>query len=88
VSGIARSFPPPLLAQGRLSSAVPATLPYRWSPHHSRTKTWRTPFSSYTYEAATLIRSGGGGLALVYLVGSVLLGMAGVVVGIVAAEWL
>ena len=47
-----------------------------------------TTFSSYTYEAAMLIRSGAVGLALLDLVGSVLLGMAGVIAGIAAAEWL
>jgi CrcB protein len=45
-----------------------------------------TTFSSYTFEAAQLARSGEYGLALLYLFGSVLLGMVGVFAGIVAAE--
>ncbi|MCC7371609.1 MAG: fluoride efflux transporter CrcB [Chloroflexi bacterium] len=47
-----------------------------------------TTFSSYTYEAAQLIRDGAFGLALLYLFGSVLAGMIGVFLGIVAAEQL
>ena len=45
-----------------------------------------TTFSAYTYEAAALIRQGEWGAAVVYLLGSVALGMAGVFAGIVAAE--
>ncbi|HZO30780.1 MAG TPA: fluoride efflux transporter CrcB [Chloroflexota bacterium] len=45
-----------------------------------------TTFSSYTFEAAQLIRDGAYGLALLYLFGSVLAGMIGVFAGIVAAE--
>src|SRR5829696_8698989 len=45
-----------------------------------------TTFSSYTFEAAQLMRDGAYGLALLYLFGSVLAGMIGVFVGIVAAE--
>jgi CrcB protein len=45
-----------------------------------------TTFSSYTFEAAHLIRDGAYGLALLYLFGSVLAGMIGVFAGIVAAE--
>jgi CrcB protein len=45
-----------------------------------------TTFSSYTFEAAQLARDGAYGLALLYLVGSVVVGMVGVLVGIVAAE--
>jgi CrcB protein len=45
-----------------------------------------TTFSSYTFEAALLIREGTYGLGLLYLFGSVLAGMAGVFAGIVAAE--
>lgn len=47
-----------------------------------------TTFSSYTYEAAQLIRDGSYGLALLYVVGSVLAGMVGVLAGIVVAEQL
>ena len=47
-----------------------------------------TTFSSYTFEAAQLIRDGAYGLALVYLFGSVLAGMLGVFLGIIAAEQL
>jgi CrcB protein len=47
-----------------------------------------TTFSSYTFEAAQLIRDGSYGLAFVYLFGSVLAGMIGVFAGIVAAEQL
>lgn len=47
-----------------------------------------TTFSSYTFEAAQLARDGAYGLALLYLFGSVLAGMIGVFVGIVAAEQL
>ena len=45
-----------------------------------------TTFSSYTFEAAQLARDGAYGLALLYLFGSVAAGMAGVFVGILAAE--
>jgi CrcB protein len=45
-----------------------------------------TTFSSYTYEAAQLIRDGSYALAFLYLFGSVLAGMVGVFMGIVAAE--
>lgn len=45
-----------------------------------------TTFSSYTFEAAQLVRDGAYGLALLYLFGSVLAGMIGVFAGIVAAE--
>ena len=45
-----------------------------------------TTFSSYTFEAAQLIRDGAYGLAFVYLFGSVLAGMVGVFAGIIAAE--
>jgi fluoride exporter len=47
-----------------------------------------TTFSSYTFEAAQLIRDGAFGLAFLYLFGSVLAGMIGVFAGIVAAEQL
>ena len=47
-----------------------------------------TTFSSYTFEAAHLIRDGSYGLAFVYLFGSVLAGMIGVFAGIIAAEQL
>jgi CrcB protein len=47
-----------------------------------------TTFSSYTYEAAQLIRDGSYAPAFVYLFGSVLAGMVGVFAGIVAAEQL
>lgn len=47
-----------------------------------------TTFSSYTFEAAQLIRDGAYGLAFLYLFGSVLAGMIGVFAGIVAAEQL
>jgi CrcB protein len=47
-----------------------------------------TTFSSYTFEAAQLARDGAYGLALLYLFGSVLAGMVGVFIGIVAAEQL
>jgi fluoride exporter len=47
-----------------------------------------TTFSSYTFEAAQLIRDGSYGLALVYLFGSVLAGMVGVFLGIIVAEQL
>ena len=47
-----------------------------------------TTFSSYTFEAAVLVRDGAYGLAFVYLFGSVLAGMLGVFVGIIAAEQL
>jgi CrcB protein len=47
-----------------------------------------TTFSSYTFEAAQLIRDGAYGLAFVYLFGSVLAGMLGVFLGIIAAEQL
>jgi CrcB protein len=45
-----------------------------------------TTFSSYTFEAAQLMRDGAYGLAFLYLFGSVLAGMIGVFAGIVAAE--
>src|SRR5918992_1090723 len=45
-----------------------------------------TTFSSYTFEAAQLMREGAYGLAFLYLFGSVLFGMIGVLAGIVAAE--
>jgi fluoride exporter len=45
-----------------------------------------TTFSSYTFEAAQLMRDGAYGLAFLYLFGSVLAGMLGVFAGIVAAE--
>ena len=45
-----------------------------------------TTFSTYTFEAAQLIRDGAFGVALLYLFGSVLAGMLGVFAGIVAAE--
>src|SRR3954466_6759671 len=47
-----------------------------------------TTFSSYTFEAAQLIRDGAYAPAFVYLFGSVLAGMVGVFAGIVAAEQL
>jgi fluoride exporter len=45
-----------------------------------------TTFSTYTYEAAILIRGGAYVPGFLYLVGSVLGGMIGVFAGIVAAE--
>jgi CrcB protein len=45
-----------------------------------------TTFSSYTFEAAALIRDGAFLAGLWYLVGSVLLGMIGVLAGIGLAE--
>jgi CrcB protein len=45
-----------------------------------------TTFSSYTYEAAQLMRDGFYGLAFLYLFGSVLAGMLGVFAGIIVAE--
>lgn len=45
-----------------------------------------TTFSTYSFEAAQLIRSGAYGTALLYLFGSVAAGMVGVFAGIVAAE--
>ena len=45
-----------------------------------------TTFSTYTYEAALLLRAGEYGPALVYLFGSVLVGMLGVFAGMLAAE--
>ena len=45
-----------------------------------------TTFSSYTFEAAQLMRDGSYGLAFLYLFGSVLAGMIGVFAGIMAAE--
>jgi CrcB protein len=45
-----------------------------------------TTFSSYTFEAAQLLRDGSYGLAFLYLFGSVLAGMIGVFAGIIAAE--
>ena len=47
-----------------------------------------TTFSSYTFEAAQLVRDGVYGLALAYLFGSVLLGTIAVFAGIVLAEQL
>ena len=47
-----------------------------------------TTFSSYTAETAALVRMGAYGPALLYLVGSVVAGMVGVFLGIVAAEQL
>jgi fluoride exporter len=47
-----------------------------------------TTFSTYTYEAAMLLRGGEVGLAVLYLGGSVVGGMVGVLGGIVAAEQL
>jgi CrcB protein len=47
-----------------------------------------TTFSSYTFEAAQLMRGGEYGLAFVYLFGSVLAGMIGVFAGIAAARQL
>jgi len=45
-----------------------------------------TTFSSYTYEAAVLLRAGMITSTVVYLAGSVLAGMLGVLAGIAAAE--
>lgn len=45
-----------------------------------------TTFSSYTFEAATLLREGAYLPALLYLLGSVVAGMIGVFAGILAAE--
>jgi CrcB protein len=45
-----------------------------------------TTFSTYSFEAAQLIRDGAYGLAFLYLFGSVLAGMIGVFAGIMAAE--
>jgi fluoride exporter len=45
-----------------------------------------TTFSSYTFETATLLREGAYGAALLYLFGSVVGGMVGVLAGIAAAE--
>jgi fluoride exporter len=45
-----------------------------------------TTFSAYTYETALLLRDGVYGPAVVYLVGSVVGGMVGVLLGIAAAE--
>jgi CrcB protein len=45
-----------------------------------------TTFSSYTYEAAQLMRDGFYALAVLYLFGSVLAGMLGVFAGIIVAE--
>ena len=47
-----------------------------------------TTFSSYTYEAAQLVRDGAYPLAFLYLFGSVLAGIIGVFAGIVLAEQL
>ena len=47
-----------------------------------------TTFSSYTYEAAQLLRDGAYALAFLYLFGSVLAGMVGVFAGIILAEQL
>jgi fluoride exporter len=45
-----------------------------------------TTFSAYTWEAAELLRGGAWMLALVYLVGSVVAGMLGVLAGMALAE--
>lgn len=45
-----------------------------------------TTFSTYTFEAAQLLRTGEFGPGLLYLFGSVAAGMVGVVAGILAAE--
>ncbi len=45
-----------------------------------------TTFSTYTYEAATLIRGGAYVPALLYVVGSVAFGLLGVLAGIAVAE--
>lgn len=45
-----------------------------------------TTFSSYTYEAAVLLRAGAFGPAALYLLGSVAGGMLGVLAGIAIAE--
>lgn len=45
-----------------------------------------TTFSSYTFEAAQLMRDGAYALAFLYLFGSVLVGMLGVFAGIIVAE--
>lgn len=45
-----------------------------------------TTFSAYTFEAASLLREGAYGPALVYLLGSVAGGMIGVFFGIMMAE--
>src|SRR6266536_5191946 len=45
-----------------------------------------TMFSTYTYEAATLIRGGAYVPALLYVVGSVAFGLLGVLAGIAVAE--
>ena len=44
-----------------------------------------TTFSTYTYEAAQLFRAGDYGPGLLYLFGSMIAGMLGVFVGILAA---
>jgi CrcB protein len=45
-----------------------------------------TTFSAYTYETLVLLREGAYGPALVYLLGSVLGGLAGSALGMVAAQ--
>ena len=45
-----------------------------------------TTFSTYSYETATLIRDGAYTSALVYCLGSVVVGLVGVIAGIAAAE--
>jgi CrcB protein len=45
-----------------------------------------TTFSTYTCETAYLLRASAYGLALLYLFGSMLLDMVGVLAGILAAE--
>jgi fluoride exporter len=45
-----------------------------------------TTFSTYTYESALLIRAGEYGTGLLYLLGSVVVGMVGVFAGILVAE--
>ena len=45
-----------------------------------------TTFSTYTYEAAQMFRAGDYGPALLYLFGSMVVGMLGVFAGILAAQ--
>src|SRR5438067_660394 len=45
-----------------------------------------TTFSTYTYETATLVRNGASIPALLYVVGSVLAGLVGVLAGIAVAQ--
>jgi fluoride exporter len=47
-----------------------------------------TTFSSYTFEAATLLRAGAFLPAVVYLFGSMAVGMLGVFAGIAVGSWL